>query len=233
MKVKNLLLLISICLALTQVKPAQAIEPGYNEAMEYFVHRKKYAQNGNSQNWGNKSFNAPVFKSSSSSKSLPKNSSVSSSVNPSIAALIKYSKKQKLFMSLGYELDLMDGSLPFEDVRLFEIGSSYNLNTWVQSNLSLEWRTSPADNQDSLLFMYSLQTSSVLFFLGPELGLGSGRSWLEDSGGGFTSLKLGLNLSNPWSRRFLFSMNLYYRRDQLFNETRYNERLGAVLKIGF
>jgi hypothetical protein len=201
--------------------------------MEYFVHRKKYAQKDDSRNWDNKNFNAPVLK-GSSSKNLSKNPSMSSSVNPSIAALIKYSKKQKLFMSLGYELDLMDGALPFEDVRLFEIGSSYNLNTWVQTNLSLEWRTSPTENQDSLLFMYSLQTSSLLFFLGPELGLGSGRSWLEDSGsGGFTSFKLGLNLSNPWSRRFLFSMNLYYRRDQLFNETRYNERLGAVLKIGF
>ncbi len=225
MKVKNLLLAITLSLTLLSVKPAQATEPGYREAMEYFVHRKKYAQKDINKAWDSKSFNAPVFKSHSASKSP--------SLNPSIQALIKYSKKQKLFMSLGYELDLMDGALPFEDVRLFEIGSSYNLNTWVQTNLSLEWRTSPADNQDSLLFMYSLQTSSVLFFLGPELGLGSGRSWLEDTGGGFTSLKLGLNLSNPWSRRFLFSMNLYYRRDQLFNETRYNERLGAVLKMGF
>jgi len=66
-----------------------------------------------------------------------------------------------------------------------------------------------------------------------EIGFGAGRSWVVGDGEGFTSLKLGLNVSNPWAKRFLVGFNIYYRRDQGLRDSFHDDRVGAVLRFGF
>jgi hypothetical protein len=195
---------------------ALAAEPGYNEAMGYFVQRRNQ-QRAIAQGQQQES---PVYQSLEAD---------SSSQGPLQSYQSNVSKRTKYFLSLGFE----QGNNSFEEARVLELGIATNASKWIQSNLSLEWRSVVGDSGDGFAFMYSVQPSSVLFFLGPEIGFGAGRAWVVGNGEGFTSLRLGLNISNPWSRRFLVAFNVYYRRDQGLRDSFHDDRVGAVLRFGF
>ena len=200
-----------------------AAEPGYSEAMGYFVQRRNIAQGqraGSPQaaqrGIGQES---PVYRSLEAEPSMQNQKSYRGMSN----------KRSKIFLALGFE----QGNNIFEEARVLEVGLATNSSKWIQSNLSIEWRSIVGESGDAVAFMYSVQPSSVLFFLGPEIGFGAGRSWVVGDGEGFTSLKLGLNVSNPWAKRFLVGFNIYYRRDQGLRDSFHDDRVGAVLRFGF
>ena len=205
---------VLICIAfLTLVtKHSFAAEAGYNEAMGYFVQRRNIAQGQNQ----------------------PKESPVYQSLEPdNLQASYGYqsvsSKRTKYFFSVGSE----QASNSYESM-VFEFGVSSIALTYIQSNLSLEWRPVVGDEDgDAVSFMYSIQPSSLLYFLGPEIGFGAGRAWIEGDGEGYTSLKLGLNISNKWTKSYLVSLSVYYRRDQGLRQSDHDDRFGALLRFGF
>jgi len=220
MKTKFILIkrlaLLALCIKpLFVSSDAAALEAGYSEAQQYFVQRKKalsYQQTPRGPSYSSQSaeYYPPVNEASSST-------SVSSN------------KRSKVFVSLGFE----EGNSYFDQTRVLGLGLSINDYKWIQSNLSLEWRSIAGKSGDDVSFMYSVQPSSVLFFLGPEIGFGAGRSWVNGDGEGFTSLKLGVNISNPWVKRYLVGFNVYYRRDQGIRDSFHDDRIGATVRLGF
>ena len=184
-----------------------AAEPGYSEAMDYFIQRKN-TDRGKQES----SVYGPLDAQSTQKEQQASNN-----------------KRSKIFLSLGFE----QGNNAFKGVKILELGIANNASKWIQSNLSLEWRSIVGGSGDAVAFMYSVQSSSVLFFMGPEIGFGAGRLWVVDNEEGFTSLKLGLNISNPWSKKFLLGFNVYYRRDQGLRKSFHDDRVGALLRFGF
>ena len=182
---------------------AYAAEPGYSEAMEYFVHRENQKNNSRSVS-----------------------SSTSTSVyNPSLR---QASKIKKFYLGLGQEKAYGAS----ENNRNVTLGATFLKSTYVQSSLELEWRPFIDVEGETLSLMYSVQLPSGLFFLGPEIAFGGGRSFSTDDDEGFTSLRLGLNLTNAWSQSFLASLHFYYRRDQGFKTNFHEDRVGVLFKIG-
>lgn len=179
---------------------AHGAEPGYSEAMEYFVHRENQQKNTRSVSSG--SVYTPPPKSSS--------------------------KLKKLYFGLGQEKAYGQS----ENNRNLMIGATFLKSAFVQSSLELEWRPYIDVEGETLSLMYSVQLSSGVFFLGPEIAFGGGRGFNSENDEGFTSLRLGLNLSNAWTQSFLASLHFYYRRDQSFSTNFHEDRVGILFKIG-
>ena len=190
----------------------QAEEPGYKEALEYFIYRKKQKQ----KNQGNY---------------------VETSQEP---------KQEYLPQAYKWTVGLGGGEDLGLDFYSVEVGLSFLNSKYFQQSLSLEYLRLNSENSEdfslgafqntfstAFFLNHSVQLSSRLFFLSPDLTLGIVRRFGEPDEGAQLVLKPGLVISNRWSKKLLYSIHVYYRRTQFFSKNFNGDGLGFTLKVGF
>ncbi len=195
---------------------ASAREKGYDEAMEYFVARDKNKKKGSKKEAGTFS---------------------PSPVDRPDGIIID---PEKYFVGLGV------GEVFDEEYYSLELGVSLLQTGYLQQSLHLEYIHFSTRNSaeflagsiqnssgQGLFLVHSVQLSSRVFFIGPEISAGVGRIFDEPQKGALLMMKAGLSFSNRWSQQFLFSGHLYYRRSQYFKKDHHGDGLGLTLRFGF
>lgn len=205
------------CFFLALPLGAHAAEPGYAEAMKYFVFRQQRDPAQNNEIKVLKGENTAQVK------------------KPQAFRL----KKQKFFLGGGTG---KNGGLDFYSVQA---GVAFVKTKYFQQSLYLEYKNTDtsesfdykygdlSNSSAQSLFVYqNLQFASTLFFLGPEIALGLGHVFDEPHKGSAVSLKAGFNFSNRWSKALLLSASINYRRDQYFSNNSDDEGVELSLRIG-
>lgn len=189
---------------------AFSAEPGYNEALEYFVQRDR---------------------------DKPRETEAAAGVDSSENIIIN---PEKIVFGIGA------GEISDVEYISAEVGVTVVQSRYFQQTLSLEYmhfNTRSLDVYKSgqisnsygsgLFLLHSVQLSSQLFFLSPEVSAGVGRVFDEPLEGSLLTLRGGVVYSNNWSQRFLFSAHLYYRRNEYFKADLDGDGFGLTLKFGF
>lgn len=203
------IILAFLALNLSHVPQVYAEEAGYNEALDYFVHRKEQ-------------------------KKAEEKDSSSGEVQEFLPAQYKY------FLSLGA------GEIFDLGYHSFELGLSFLNGGYFQQSLGLEVvRFSTKDSEEfkagetadtfgqAFFISHSVQLSSRLFYLSPELSMGVGRVFGEPLEGALIAFKPGFVFSTKWKTGVLFSGHIYYRRHQYFSKNIDGDGVGFSLKVGF
>jgi hypothetical protein len=188
---------------------AFAEEAGYREALEYFIHRKNLKKN-------------LVEVSSQKEKQEP------------------LAEVRKLFIGFG------GGEVSDSSYLSVEAGLVFLNGAYFQQSLSLEglrfdsrdsdaFKAGQIQNEHSygVFLSHSLQLSSRLFFLTPEVSTSVGRILDRPLRGALVAFKPGLVFSGRWRRGVLFSGRVYYRRHEYFSKNLEGDGVGFSLKVSF
>lgn len=203
--------IILAVLSLNLLSPfsAYAEEAGYNEALDYFVHRKKQKQ---AQEKAVESGEVQEF--------LPSQHKFAARLGVGEISDFGYHSLELGFSFLngGYfqqNIGLEVIRFSTKDSREFKAGEI--TGTFGQG----------------YFISHSVQLSSRLFYFAPELSMGVGRIFGDPLEGALIAFKPGLVFTTKWKRGFLVSGHIYYRRHQYFSKNIDGDGVGFSLKIGF
>lgn len=206
---------------------SEAAEPGYEEAMQYFVFRENnkdlIAQGTETLkvNNGNLGHGESTFNAAEAKKPVKL-------------------KPQKYFLGVGF------GEASELSSNSFQIGASFVKTRFFQQSLYFEFNktdlSASREYKDAIgevdsdtktyMFFQNLQFSSALFFLGPEVALGAGYRSGGFNEGGLVSLKAGLNFSNRWSKQYMISASILYRNDQMITDNISDNSIELLVRFG-
>ena len=194
---------------------ALAEEPGYREALQYFIYRKN--------------------------KKANKRGGVLRSSDRKSAELQEFlPEPYKFFLSLGMGESL---GLDFQSVEVGAVvlaGSYFQQSVSLEYNRystdeSEAFKSGELPNKfaTGVFLNHSISLNSRKFFLSPDLTMGVGRFFDQPSQGALIILKPGLVLSSRWGKGFVLSAHVYYRRNQYFSKNSHGDGLGFHLRVAY
>lgn len=199
-----------------------AQEQGYTEAMEYFVYREQKDRQPANE--------IKIFKGESEE-----------SANGLMSLKVKRPLKKQKFYIGGFF-----GKSANMNARGVHLGATFVKTRFLQQSLYLEYKEMDTtkllayrkgdlkeEALQSLFLFQKVKFASTLFFLGPEVAVGMGQSFGEAREGTAVALKVGLNLSNRWSKAMMMSASFNYRRDQYLSNNDDDEGVEFSLRFGF